>query len=107
MNESEFNRRVAELRADPIPPCPANLESNVLRRIRLAQDEPAGGWDWLWTWMPRPAFAAATLAVMLASSLATSAIAMNAQREQRAAEARAALGFDAFSGPLQLPTDHR
>lgn len=107
MNESDFNRRLEKLRADPIPPCPGNLESNVLRRIHLAQTEPTNGWNWFWNWMPRPAFAAATLAVMLASSLATSAIAMNTQRPHRAAEARAALGFDAFSEPIHLPTDHR
>lgn len=79
----------------------------MLRRIRVTQVGAASGWDAVWSWMPRPAFAAAALSVILISSLTTSAIAMSAQREARVAEARAALGFDAFSGPLHLPTDHR
>lgn len=107
MNEREFDRRVSELRESPVPSCPGSFESNVLRRIRQAQGEETGVWDWLWSRMPRPAFAAATFMVMLASSVATSAIAMNAQRGDDAVVARSALGFDVFRGPISLPTDHR
>ena len=107
MNDRELEMRIDQLRRSPLPPCPGNFESNVLRRVRLRQTQSAGAWDWLWQWIPRPSFVAATLAVVAASSLATSAIAMHAARDDKPTITRSALGFDAFNGPLHLPTDHR
>lgn len=103
MNEKEFNEIEEQLRTDPLPSCPANLEQNVLRRIRLAKGGKAELLDWLGSWLTRPAFLAATLAIVVVSSFATASL---LSRSGVAEDPVAALGFDVFSDPISLPTDH-
>ncbi len=107
MQDRDFNSSLHQLRTMPLPPCPGNLESNTLRRIRLARTPTSTNWATLLGWLPRPAFAAATLSVIVISTLVTSAIALSEEpnSDGRATVARAALGFDAFGGSLHLPTD--
>ena len=103
MKEKEFNSLVEQIRDDPVPSCPANLEQNVLRRIRLARGREAGLVDWLGSWLTRPAFLATTLAVVVVSSFATASF-ISLTRHQE--DPVAALGFDVFADTIQLPTDH-
>jgi len=103
MKEQEFNRLVDTLRDSTVTPCPASLERNVLRRIRVSGSREYSLSDWLAGWLGRPVFVAATLAVVVLSSfLTTSLLSQSGISDDPAAE----LGFDVFANPIFLPTDH-
>ncbi len=103
MNEKEFNSLVEQLRDDPVPACPGNLEQNVLRRIRLAGRREAGLMEWLGGWLTRPAFLATTLAIVVLSSFATASLVFQTTVPE---DPVAAIGFDVFAESILLPTDH-
>lgn len=105
MKENEFNDLVDRLRRSPIPPTPGNLDQNVLRRISLARAEERNPGGWLNRRLLRPAFLLATFAVVTGTSFATAAVLTQANLPSRADSARVALGFDAFTDPISLPTD--
>lgn len=73
MHDNEFEDMVGRLADESPPSCPGNLEANVLRRIRLAEDNsPRDVWDWLGELMPQTGFMASVLTVaVLISSMAT------------------------------------
>lgn len=106
MKKPDFDRLLGALRTHPIPDCPGNMEGNVLRRIRLAQPDRENSWDAIFRWLPQPIFALGALAAVVALSLVTSTVTLNAQQTEHASSARVALGFDAFSAHVHLPTDH-
>jgi len=107
MKENEFDDLVGRLRRVALPPCPGSMEQNVLRRIRLSRSEAESPLTWLLGWMPRPSVALATMAVVTVSSLVTSTVALRAYEDERPAQARVALGFDAFTAPHHLPLNER
>lgn len=109
MNKEELERSIELAKVKPIPRCPPTLESNVLRRVRLAQsaaDERIGV-DWLFGVFQQSRFAAAGLAAVLlvsatASAVVSSAHASSAERRGLAAKA---LGFEVFQETEILKLD--
>ncbi len=93
-----------------MPACPAALESNVLRRLRLARaEEKEPFWiDWLIDAFQQTRYAAAAVAVVLltsttASVVVASAHASSAERHSLASDA---LGFDVFREARVLNLDN-
>ena len=106
MNEDDFDHLVEALSESALPACPTDLEHNVLRRVRRAQFCRESIWDWLNGWIPRPAFALATVSIAVVSSVTTSAVLLTGHEAATSQTARLVLGFDSFSASLSLPTDH-
>ncbi len=85
MKDHMFDHLIRSERDRPLPQCPPNLESNVLRRVRLAQSEsaaPAADLDWLLGLFPRRGVAFGALALVL--FLSTSASVFVASRHTSA-----------------------
>lgn len=106
MKEHDFDGLVGKLQKSEIPPCPADFDQNVLRRIRLHRAEERNPGTWLNNWLLRPAFLLATFGVVMGTSFATAAVLTQTSQPTRADSARVALGFDSFTDPISLPTDH-
>ncbi|WP_309027011.1 hypothetical protein [Pelagicoccus enzymogenes] len=109
MKDEDLDRLVGMAREKPLPSCPPALESNVLRRLRLARSESAEtfGLDWLLGIIEQTRFAAAAMVAALlisttASVLATSAFANGSERKILASEA---LDFDVFAEAKILNID--
>ena len=102
MKDQMFDHLIRSERDRPLPQCPPDLESNVLRRVRLAQSEsdaPAADWDWLLGLLPRRDVAFGALALVL--FLSTSASVFVASRHTPATGegqriAANSLDFDVF-----------
>ncbi len=103
MNNTEFNRLVDDLRESPLPPCPGNLEDNVLRRIRLSREQEMSLAEWLLGWLGKPVFIAASLALVSIASFATVSL---ITRSPLPMDPVAALDFSVITEPITLPTDH-
>jgi len=106
MDDRKFDELIEQSRRCAIPPCPGNVESNVLRRIRLARERGSEVPGWIEWWLPGPALQWTALAVAVLASVGTSALAVELQGDDRPTHARVALGFDSFANPMSLPTDH-
>jgi len=99
--DKDLDRLIGMSREKSLPRCPPALESNVLRRLRMARSESAEtfGLDWLLGIFEQTRFAATAMVAALlisttASVLATSAFANGSARKVLASEA---LGFDVFA----------
>ncbi|WP_309025207.1 hypothetical protein [Pelagicoccus sp. SDUM812002] len=109
MKDKDLDRLIGMAREKPLPGCPPALESNVLRRLRMARSESAEtfGLDWLLGIFEQTRFAAAAMVAALlisttASVLATSAFANGSERKLLASEA---LDFDVFAEAKILNID--
>lgn len=99
MEKKNFEKLVDQIRDEPLPDCPASLESNVLRRIRLAADETSQSiFDWVLGLAPKPGFVFAAFAMTVAISLSNTIISTNLQADVVQADqvTSKALGFDVF-----------
>lgn len=110
MKDEDLDKFLGAAKGTPIPDCPGALEDNVLRRIRLSQQETEGSfWDWLPTLLPKPAFAAAILTVVV--TVSSSITVVTTQRYVSSAQSRqlasTALDFDIFDSGDLLNLDHR
>ncbi|MDP0501451.1 MAG: hypothetical protein Q7P63_15265 [Verrucomicrobiota bacterium JB022] len=95
--QDEFEQSVERLRSRPVPPCPAQLEANVLRRVRLEQSEQrADWWAWLSGLTSRPAYALGAFALGIGVSTAVTLFSVSSQAD-RQAELSRAFGFDALT----------
>jgi len=110
MKDKDLDRLVELAREKPLPACPPALESNVLRRLRMARSESAEtfGLDWLLGIFEQTRYAAAAMVAALvisttASVLATSAFSSGSERKILASEA---LGFDVFAEAKILNIDN-
>ena len=69
MNDKIFEQLIRAERERPLPVCPSNLESDVLRRVHLASRDAdkMGGLEWIFGLIPRAgvAFGALALTVLL------------------------------------------
>lgn len=110
MEKKNFEKLVEQIRDAPLPDCPGSLESNVLRRIRLAADETTQSlFDWVLGLAPKPGFVFAAFAMTVAISLSNTIISNNlhadvAQSEQVASKA---LGFEVFQSKDLLNFDNQ
>jgi len=109
MKEKNFDHLINLAREKPLPGCPPALESNVLRRLRMARSEQGErfGLDWLFGLFEQTRFAAAAVVAVLfisttASVVVTSAYASSSERRGLASEA---LGFDVFQEAKILNLD--
>ena len=97
MNEDEIDQLLDQLKAEPVPDAPANLESRVLKTIRTSPDE-VGSSDGV---LPFPLMVtlryAAVVAILAMGSglIFGSAIARSSPENVKLA-AREALSFDVF-----------
>ena len=99
MKKFNFEDLVEQITEAPLPDCPASLETNVLRRIRLAADENSQSLsDWALGLVPKPSFVFTALAMTVAVSLSSSIIltSLNADVSQSEIVASKALDFDVF-----------
>lgn len=109
MKLNTIDKAIRSEQARTLPPCPGNLESKVLRRVRLARANPvkirrtwkSGGFDWfegLLPSMPSKSIALSALALVL--FLSTSASVFVASRHAEAAAsshlASNSLDFEVF-----------
>ncbi|MGJ8640260.1 MAG: hypothetical protein ACSHYA_12805 [Opitutaceae bacterium] len=82
-----------------LPDCPGSLESNVLRRIRVAGDETSLSlFDWVLALIPRPGFIATAFALTIAISFSMTVHSNKSQQDIGQSEmvASKALGFEVF-----------
>ncbi len=104
MNQNDIERGIQALKGRRLPSCPGNLEANVLRRVRLSQDEEVVDiFSWVAGLVPKTEFVATAMAmVVVTSSMVTFASAkMNAYDDFREAELSRAFGFDIME-PVEL-----
>lgn len=110
MKDEDLDKFLGAAKRTPIPACPGSLETNVLRRIRLSQQEAEGSfWDWLPALLPKPAIAAAMLAIVVTVSSGITAVTTqryvsSAQNHQLASNA---LDFGVFASGDLLNLNHR
>lgn len=109
MKDKDLDRLIGLAKEKGVPGCPPVLESNVLRRLRMAraEDTEIFGLDWLLAIFEQTRFAAAAMVAALvisttASVLATSAFASGSERKSLASEA---LDFDVFAEAKILNLD--
>jgi hypothetical protein len=99
MKENEFDSLIQRMRDTTLPDCPSSLESNVLRRIRVAGDETSLSlFDWMLALIPRPGFVATAFVLTIAISFSITFHLNTSQQDIRQSEmvASKALGFDVF-----------
>ena len=104
MKEDNIERGLQALRGKKFPSCPGNLEANVLRRVRLAQqEESADVFSWIAGQVAKTGFVATSMAmVVVASCMVTFASAkIHADGDIRKAELSRAFGFDIME-PTEL-----
>lgn len=87
----------------PLPDCPARVPDNVLRRVRLAQDDARGSFlAWLYQCMPQPGFIASALAFAILISATVSFTSSRAFAADRQSELQRSLGFESIRTPPAL-----
>jgi hypothetical protein len=99
MEENEIDSLIQRMTDAPLPDCPGSLESNVLRRIRVAGDETSLSlFDWVLALIPRPGFVATAFALTIAMSFSITVFSNKTRLniEQSEMVASRALGFDVF-----------
>jgi hypothetical protein len=99
MKENEFDSLIQRMRDVSIPECPGSLESNVLRRIRVAGDETSVSlFDWVLALIPRPRFVATAFILTIAMSFSITVFSKKSRPDIGQSEmvASRALGFDVF-----------
>jgi hypothetical protein len=86
--QSERNR--------PLPDCPVNLESNVLRRIRLAtrDTEEMGSFDWIFGLFPQKGVICGVLALTLFMSIASTMVVATNSAHAAETQSRAVTALD-------------
>ncbi|MBC2603842.1 hypothetical protein [Puniceicoccus vermicola] len=97
MKEKDFDGWVSHMQEAPLPPCPVNVERNVLRRIRIkTEEETQSLLDWALGVIPRPGVVAAALALTIAVSSSIGILSTRAFADSRQSEIEAskALGFE-------------
>lgn len=108
MKEKKLENLVEHIKNAPLPNCHGSLESNVLRRIRLAADETTQSlFDWLLGLAPKPQFVLTATALTLVVSFGSTVISTNLHADiaQKEVMASKALGFDVFQGKDFLNLD--
>ena len=96
MEEKEFQRTLDNIREATLPDCPANLEQNVLRKIRLQrQPEKVKVIDWLQERLFSKGFAVPIVAVAIVLSAFVSSIGIS-QQQQSSYSVAEAMGFDSI-----------
>lgn len=98
MDDERLDRLLEELKHDDsIPDPPANLESRVLREIRLENPEEDDEPNWISVIFGRGlAFASAVGVFALGLGLIVGSVAPNAAEASQAVAARSALSLDVF-----------
>lgn len=72
MNDQEFDSKLHQLSEKPLPDCPASVQSNVMRRIRLDEhDQKQTEWGWIWELLTSPKLMASLCVLTLLFSVAT------------------------------------
>lgn len=97
--QSELDKKIEAVRRIPAPSVPANLETNVLRRVRILNSTTSNDTivDWLSGLVPNTNFVLSAIALAVAvSALATAATTM-AMTTDRKATLNQALGFDTIT----------
>jgi len=104
MHQDDLERNIEQLRRQPLPSAPSNLEDRVWRNIRQAEaGNPATAW---WeALLPRPALAFSALAAAMALSAALTAATVVTQTPDRRAELSQALGFEALTSTQYVHLD--
>ena len=109
MKDKDLDRLIGLAKERTLPKCPPALESNVLRRLRVARTEVGErfGLDWLLEIFQQTRFAAAAVAATLLISTTASAVAISAHASsvERRSLASSALGFDVFQETEILSLD--
>lgn len=97
MHEQELEQVLEQIRNEPLPPCPAAVEPQVMRWIREGKQPQTPIWlAWPATVLSAPAALAAAIAlfaIVSAAITATSASAYASHNERQVAASRA-LDFD-------------
>lgn len=99
MKENEFDSLIQRYGETPVPECPGTLETNVLRRIRVAGDEAGVTMlDWAVALVARPGFVLTALALTIAVSSSMTYFSSQSRPavDQSELAASRALGFDVF-----------
>ena len=99
MKENELDSLIQRMTDAPIPECPGSLESNVLRRIRIAGDETSVSlFDWVLALIPSPRFVATAFILTIAMSFSITVYSNKSHLVIGQSEmvASRALGFDVF-----------
>jgi hypothetical protein len=97
MHEQELDQALMQIRNEPLPPCPATVETQVLRWVRQDKQAQTPVWlAWTATVLSAPAALAAAIAlfaIVSATITATSASTFASHNERQVAASRA-LDFD-------------
>jgi hypothetical protein len=110
MTENDFDSLIQRMRDTPVPDCPRALESNVLRRIRIAVDEASLSlFDWALNLIPRPGFVASAFVLTIAVSSGMTVFSNRSQLNvaQNETVASRALGFDVFQSKDFFDLDNK
>lgn len=105
MEDHELDQLIGVLKDKTRPACSASLESNVLRRLRLAEPDSDNGLsDWLGLLVGRSGFVATMLAVVVVTSASVTVVSSsaNAGGVDRQAESARALDFESITNPNLL-----
>ena len=99
MKDEETEKAIEVLKGKELPPCPGNLEANVLRRIRRSESDEENVWSWLDLLIPKTPFimAALTLAIFTSSAVTAVSVSLYAAESNRKLELTHALGFETIS----------
>ncbi|MDQ8209444.1 hypothetical protein QEH52_18105 [Coraliomargarita sp. SDUM461003] len=74
MNHREFENLIRAERSRSLPSCPANLEANVMRRLRMAESpaEDVSAFGWILALLPRKAASLGFVALVAVLSVFSS-----------------------------------
>ena len=100
MKDQDFETLIEEVKHQPLPVCPGSVESNVLRRVRLAKHEvESSSWAWMASLFLRPGFVAAalTLVAFVSSGLAVATVKSFVKNEQSRQIVSEQLDFGIFN----------
>lgn len=99
MTEINLDRIIEQLKGQELPDCPASVEANVLRRIRLTKkDERAGALSFFWDLLSRPGFAVFifTSGILLSSLISVEIVQARVNSEKHKQLSAASLDFQTF-----------
>ena len=108
MNNKEFDTLIQSERERSLPNCPSNLEANVLRRIRLEQDDPEAFsiLNWLFCLTRKGALIGMLMLTVFLSTGASLFVSSNYLSSLESRElASSALGFDVLKNIQSLDFD--
>ena len=109
MKDEELEKTLQALKGKQLPPCPGNLEANVLRRVRNSESIKENVWSWLDLLIPQKTFIMSAFALAIFTSSVVTAVSVSsyAPESNRRLEVTRALGFETINSSNLLALNEK